>query len=218
VTQQASDILEGDEETSSGSGGESIAFDEAVLVESAQRGDSEAFGGLVVMYQDRLYNVISRLCNSPADVEEIAQEAFLKAFEKIKDFRSKSRFYTWLFRIATNLALTHIRRSKCVKFQSLNAADEKDNLPGSEVVTMKLAEKRNIAPDAAAMTHEMGLRIEAALGELDEQYRVVVVLRDIEDMNYSQIAAILEVPAGTIKSRLHRARCMLRDKLVDLVG
>ena len=218
MTQQASDILEDRGETAAGSDGESAAFDEAVLVELVQRGDSEAFGGLVVMYQDRLYNVIARLCNNSADVEEIAQEAFLKAFEKIRDFRGSSRFYTWLFRIATNLALTRLRRSKCIKFQSLNAADEKDNLPGSEVVTMTLAEKRNVAPDAAAMTRETGLRIEAALQELDEQYRVVVVLRDIEDMNYSQIAAILEVPTGTIKSRLHRARCMLRDKLADLVG
>ena len=217
MTQQTSDILEGIDETAAASGGQSIAFDEAVLVELAQRGDREAFGGLVVMYQDRLYNVISRLCSNPADVEEIAQEAFLRAFEKIRDFRGKSRFYTWLFRIATNLALSRIRRSKCVKFHSLDAADEQDNLPDSDVVTQTLAEKRNVSPDAAAITRETGLRIEAALQELDEDYRVVVVFRDIEDMNYSQIAEILELPEGTVKSRLHRGRCMLRDKLVDLV-
>ena len=217
MTLQTSDILEGLDATTE-SGGESVAFDEAVLVELVQRGDSEAFGGLVVMYQDRLYNVISRLCNCPSDVEEIAQEAFLKAFEKIRDFRGGSRFYTWLFRIATNLALTRRRRSKCVKFHSLDAADENDSLPGSDVVTQDLAEKRNVSPDTAAMMRETTLRIEAALQELDEDYRVVVVLRDIEDMNYSQMAAILEVPEGTIKSRLHRARCMLRDKLIDLVG
>ena len=218
MTQQASDILEDSGKDLSEATGKSAAFDEAVLVELAQRGDNEAFGGLVVMYQDRLFNVIARLCNTPADVEEIAQEAFLKAFEKIKDFRGGSRFYTWLFRIATNLALTRIRRSKTIKFQSLDAADEKENLPNSEVMTMKLAEKRNVAPDAAVMNRETGLRIEEALQELDEQHRVVVVLRDVEDMNYSQIAEILEVPKGTIKSRLYRARCMLREKLVDLVG
>jgi len=218
VTQQASDILEGSNQIAPESDGVSVAFDEAVLVELAQRGDSEAFGGLVVMYQDRLYNVISRLCNCPSDVEEIAQEAFLKAFEKIQTFRGKSRFYTWLFRIATNLALTRRRRSKCIKFHSLDAADEKDNLPGSDIVTQTLAEKRNVAPDTAVMAHETAQRIEAAMQELDEDYRAIVVLRDIEDMNYSQIAAILELPTGTVKSRLHRARCILRDKLVDLVG
>ncbi|MCK5114685.1 MAG: sigma-70 family RNA polymerase sigma factor [Phycisphaerae bacterium] len=218
MTQQTSDILEGTEPASPDSGAESIAFDEGVLVELAQRGDSEAFGGLVVMYQDRLYNVVSRLCNCSADVEEITQEAFLKAFEKISDFRGGSRFYTWLFRIATNLALTRLRRSKCVKFHSLEAADETDTLPGSDVVTQALAEKRNAPPEAAAMARETQQQIEAALQQLDEDHRAVVVLRDVEDMNYSQIAAILELPAGTVKSRLYRARCILRDKLGDLIG
>jgi RNA polymerase sigma-70 factor (ECF subfamily) len=194
-----------------------ITFEDAALVERFRKGDMQAFGSLVAKYQDRLYNVILRMCPRAADAEELAQEAFLKAMERIGQFRGQSRFYTWLFRIAANLTISHRRRGGRLKFQSLTAPDEMDS-PQADGVTAALAEHRSPGPVAAAISAETGRRVDEALAQLDEEFRVVVVLRDIEDMDYTDMAEVLDVPIGTVKSRLHRARIMLRERLADLIG
>lgn len=193
------------------------AFDETSLIERCQQGQVEAFGQLVTAYQDRTYNVVMRMGNSPEDAEEITQEAFLKAFEKIATFKGGSTFYTWLFRIATNLAISRRRRAKKISFYSLSGTSESADSDLANARTSELAAKRVTTPDESALKAETTKRIEAALAELDDSYRIVVVLRDIEGMDYSMIANVLELPPGTIKSRLHRARGLLREKLADLV-
>lgn len=192
-----------------------LAFDELALVQRCQNGEPEAFAELVREYQDRIYNLIFRMCRRAEDAEELAQETFLKAFEKIGQFRGTSRFYTWLFRIAKNLTISHCRRRGKVKFIPLENTE--DDAPDfGEARTATLAARRQPGPDAQAIRRETADRVTQALDALDEEHRVMVILRDIEDMRYEEIAEVLELPSGTVKSRLHRARVALRDALTDL--
>jgi len=219
VTEGASNILAGSER----SGGVeaaapvTLAFEDAALVQRCRKGDMQAFGLLVAKYQDRLFNMIFRMCGRRADAEELAQEAFLKALENLPNFRGQSRFYTWLFRIAANLAISHRRRGGRVAFHSLTQPDDYDGTQ-AEALTAAAAERRTPGPPAAAMSAETADRVTRALDELDDEFRLVVILRDIEDMDYAEAAEVLGVPVGTVKSRLHRARRMLQEKLKDLVG
>jgi RNA polymerase sigma-70 factor (ECF subfamily) len=174
----------------------------------------QAFGLLVAKYQDRIYNLVLRLCGNASDAEELAQETFLKALENIAQFRGNSRFYTWLFRIAANLAISARRRGARIKFHPLAASDDGDGQIGLEA---RLADSREPSPQHAAASAETAAAVLRALEELDEEARLVVVLRDVEDMDYSQIAEVLDLPVGTVKSRLHRARCLLKEKLSDLM-
>jgi RNA polymerase sigma-70 factor (ECF subfamily) len=157
------------------------------------------------------------MCGRRADAEELAQETFLKALERIGQFRGGSQLYTWLFRIAANLTISHRRRSGRIKFQPLAGPDESGENQAA-ALTAATASRRNPGPEALAMAADTQQRVSQAIEELDDEFRLVVVLRDVEDMDYGQVAEILEVPVGRGKSRLHRARCILKDKLVDLVN
>ncbi|MCY2931331.1 MAG: sigma-70 family RNA polymerase sigma factor [Planctomycetota bacterium] len=194
-----------------------IAFEDAVLVTRFRQGDMQAFGALVAKYQDRIFTMVLRMCPNRAEAEELAQEAFLRAMERIDQFRGQSRFYTWLFRIAANLTLSHRRRAGRVKFRSMDLLDESG---GSQAANLadEAAGRHVVRPDEAAMALETRHRVLGAMDELDDEFRIVLVLRDIEEMDYDQIAQVLDLPAGTVKSRLHRARCALKEKLADLVG
>jgi len=190
VTEGASNILT---ESDKGGGVEAaapvtIAFEDAALIERCRKGDMQAF-----------------------------QEAFLKALQNLPKFRGQSRFYTWLFRIAANLTISHRRRAGRVAFHSLTQSDDFDGTQ-AEGLTASIAERRAPSPEAVAMSAEAADRVTRALDELDDEFRLVVILRDIEDMDYTEVAEVVGVPVGTVKSRLHRARCMLREKLQDLVG
>lgn len=193
-----------------------VAFEDDELVLRCQDGDMQAFGSLVAKYQDRVYNLMFRMVGRRALAEELAQEAFLKALERIGQFRRASRFYTWLFRIAANLAISHRRRAVRVRFHSLSGPEDGDgNL--ADPLTAGIAERRDPGPEAMAMSQETRERISAALCELDEEFRIVVVLRDREGLDYAEIAEVLDLPVGTVKSRLHRGRNLLREKLIDLI-
>lgn len=198
-----------------GSGG-AIAFEDAALVARSRKGDMQAFAALVAKYQDRVFNMIYRMCHRHEDAEELAQETFLKALEKISQFRGQSRFYTWVFRIAVNLVISHRRRSGRIRFQSLVGPEEFGPTQAAEMAAA--ANRSNPGPQAAAMSAETQGRVMAALEELDDKMRLVVVLRDVEDMDYGEISDVLSVPIGTVKSQLHRARCALKGKLADLVS
>ena len=219
MTEQTSNSMAGGE--SVGTGGPqakaaTISFEDATLVEQCRNGDMQAFGSLVAKYQERIFNMVFRMCGRRADAEELAQETFLKALERINQFRGQSKFYTWLFRIAANLAISHRRRGGRVRFQSLSGPEEFEQ-DQADNLTAAMARKRNPAPEAAAMAAEINRRVMQALDDLDDEFRLVVVLCDMEGMDYAQIAQVLNLPIGTVKSRLHRARCELRDKLADLV-
>ncbi|MCK4602228.1 MAG: sigma-70 family RNA polymerase sigma factor [Phycisphaerae bacterium] len=203
---------QGDEAPSTGT----IVLEDAALIERVRTGDMQAFGALVTKYQDRVFNMLCRMCSRSADAEELTQETFLKALEKIGQFRGASRFYTWLFRIAANLAISHRRRGRRIRFQSLDGPAE-SNCHQAAVLTAAIAGCRQPPPDAAAMSADATRRLEEAIEQLDGEYRLVILLREMEEMDYAEIAQVLAVPVGTVKSRLHRARSMLREKLADLI-
>jgi RNA polymerase sigma-70 factor (ECF subfamily) len=176
--------------------------DDASLISASLAGDGAAFGRLVGLYQDRLYNSLMRVTGSAEDAGDIVQDAFVQAYRKLDTFRGSSAFYTWLYRIALNLAMSHARREH--KMASLDGM--KTRL-GSEPVDGQPE------PAARAERHEEVAMVHAALAELSAESRTILVLREIDGCRYDEIAEILDVPVGTVRSRLFRARMQLRDQL-----
>ena len=184
-----------------------------LLVAQAQRGDAEAFGRLVERHQDALFNGICRMVGQRQDAEDLAQEVFVKAFRNIARFEGRSAFYTWLYSIAVNAVISHRRKAgsrRRLAAVSYHAAGDDDQ-------AIDVADCSAL-PDVAAEHHELGDRIAQAIAQLDDEQRVVVVLRDIEGFDYETIGKMLGCPQGTVKSRLHRARLTLREQLKDLVA
>jgi len=188
--------------------------DDRDLLEQCRQGDMTAFSLLVEKYQDRLFNATYRLCGNYQDACELTQETFLRALRGIAGFRGEAKFYTWLFRIAVNLTRSHRRRAGRRRWRSLDQHDG----------TLELASQAsrlcgNDCPDPAELAEqaERNSKVTAALDRLAQQHRSVVVLRDVEGLNYQQIARIVGVPVGTVKSRVHRGRLSLRKYLADLV-
>lgn len=179
---------------------------DGALVRRARNGDSAAFGMLVSRYQDRVLNACYRLCGSRDDAEDLTQTAFVKAYEALPRFEAKSSFYTWLFRIAVNLTLSHRRSRGRRKTISLDGGDD-DRRPDPAAAD----EDTDVA--RTAERNELREHLSAALAELDAEFRAVVVLKDIENMDYATIAQVLDLPLGTVKSRLHRGRLALRERL-----
>jgi RNA polymerase sigma-70 factor (ECF subfamily) len=188
-----------------------INIDDAVLVEQCRRGDSEATERLILKYQNRIYNAILRICANPDDAAELTQDTFVKVIENIDRFKGRSSFYTWAFRIGVNLTLNYCQRKVRIGFRSLDAEDNEDNGQGKQVLKEFLADDSSPNPAVVAANKELGEIVVDALMKLREEQRVVVVLRDIEGMNYAQIAEVLDIELGTVRSRLSRARSNLRE-------
>lgn len=189
-----------------------IPPDEAALIEQCRRGDTAAFGDLVRKYQDRVFNTCWRLCGNRTDAEDLTQEAFVRAFQSIDRFAGRSRFYTWVYRIAVNLTISARRKNRRSSGPSLDAertgADGEALGPRGEQLASGEA-----SPAKQACDREQEARVMAALAGLEDEPRAVIILRDLESLGYDEIAEILGIPAGTVKSRLHRARLALREKL-----
>ena len=185
--------------------------DDHSLVEACRAGRTEAFGVLVERYQRRLYPTVLRLVGSAEDAEDILQDAFVRAFEKLDQFQGESSFYTWIYRIAVNLALSGHRRRRVRTAMR----------PGRRGATARGRHALDESADAdPAMPLERAERegiVAAALNRLGPEHRAVVVLKDFDGRRYEEISAILDIPVGTVRSRLHRARCELRDRLRSLV-
>jgi len=187
------------------------AGEEELLVKRARSGNMAAFGQLIEKYQDRLFNAILRMVGNYDDSQELTQEAFFRALRGLNRFGGKSGFYTWLFRIGMNLSINHCQHRSRLQFTSLNAGGGNQ----ADGLLAVLADKNNPRPDRQAQMQEEHQRTLAALANLEAAARAVVVLRDIEGLDYGQIARILEVPVGTVKSRLSRAREELRKQLFE---
>ena len=179
--------------------------DERRLVEAAQNGDQKAFGLLIRRNQKRLMRFVFGLVGSFDAAEDIAQEAFVKAYTAIDSFRTEYAFYPWLATIARNLAYNQIQREE--KKQSLNSLQEKGYDPQSA----------DLGPLDRLLDDEAQKRFFRAVAALPTQYRTVFVLRHFEDMEYTEIAGYLKIPPGTVDSRLHRARQILLESLKDLL-
>ncbi len=194
-----------------------INIDDSVLVQQSQVGDATAMERLILKYQNRIYNVILKMCGNPDDAAELAQEAFVKVIENIDKFQGKSSFYTWLFRIAVNLTLNHCQRSSRTAARSLDAEETEPDGTTSQTLRDCLSDERALDPAAVAQSRELCELAKKCLLQLEEPQRAVVVLRDIEGMDYAQIAEVLNIEIGTVRSRLSRARSSLRDILEAMI-
>jgi RNA polymerase sigma-70 factor (ECF subfamily) len=189
----------------------SRSLDDHSLVEACRAGQTEAFGALVERYQDRLFQTVRRLGSSDEDARDVLQDTFLRAFEKLDQFQGDSSFYTWVYRIAVNLALSGYRRQRA---RTLRVCHGGRLAPRSEDPPDDSADAD---PTFAIERAERERFVEAALNKLGPEHRAVVILKDFDGHRYEEISAILDVPVGTVRSRLHRARCELRDRLRSLV-
>ena len=189
----------------------SVNIDDIALVKQCRTGDSAAMERLVLKYQNRIYNVILRICANTDDAAELTQDTFVKIIESIDGFKGKSSFYTWAFRIAVNLTLNYCRRSTRFSLRSLDADDYENGSKAAHALSEFLSDERAPDPSTIAQNKELGEIALELLMKLDDEHRTVIVLRDIEGMNYAQIAEILGVELGTVKSRISRARSNLRE-------
>ena len=191
---------------------------DAALLRQAQSGDRSAYGQIVLTYQDRLYNAVLRLVGDADEASEVTQEAFTRGLIKIDSFRGEASAYTWLFRIAMNLAISQLRKVQRHRTFSLdrpspNGNGRHDSDDQASSLVDRVAQDRSPAPLETIERREQGEQVFAALGRLDPEYRAVLVMRDIEGFDYQQMAEVLGLPLGTLKSRLFRARLALRDEL-----
>jgi RNA polymerase sigma-70 factor (ECF subfamily) len=165
---------------------------------------------LITKYQDRVYNTILKICQNRDDAAELTQDTFVKVIENINKFRGQSGFYTWLFRVAVNLTLNYCKRRFKLSPVSLDA-DNMDLEKSKERLAALLANPDGADPAVIAQQKELAQIIVNLIGQLSQEHRVVLVLRDIEQMSYAQIADVLRIEHGTVKSRISRARRMLRE-------
>jgi RNA polymerase sigma-70 factor (ECF subfamily) len=179
---------------------------DARLVEQCLAGSEEACEELVRRYQDRVFALVYRITGDADRVEDIAQEAFLKAFRSLRRFKGSSSFYTWLYRITINTALNAIRAQ---------GRRQEVSLEGLEGFEPSLRGKDE--PGESAARRQVANRVVEAIGKLDELYRVIVYLREVEEFSYEEIAQVVRLPVGTVKSRLFRARQQLKEELRDLL-
>ena len=176
-------------------------------IAAVRGGDRGAFGDLVIKYQDRLFSTLTRLLGSAEDAQDITQEAMVQAYLKLDSFKGNAAFYTWLYRIAFNLAMSHARKRRPV---ALGNSDADPRHP--EPIDHQPQPHQQMA------TQEQIAAVQSAIDSLASEHREVVVLREIEGFDYEQIAAVLDIPIGTVRSRLFRARMQLKSLLVPRVA
>jgi RNA polymerase sigma-70 factor (ECF subfamily) len=176
---------------------------DGILVERAQRGDREAMDGLVAKYQTRAYQFAYRLCNNNDTASDLVAESFLRVYTALPRFRREAQFSTWLYRIITNCFLDLRKKEKHRQHQSLDEAVLVDTEGGPSVES----------PVEAGERSERELLMRQALAQLPEYQRAMIVMYHTESLSYEEIAAALDLPIGTVKSRLNRARLALRDLL-----
>lgn len=181
-------------------------MNEQHLLEQAQRGDQAAFGELVQLYEKKVYALTLRMCKNPDDAAEAAQEAFLAAWQGLKFFRGESSFSTWLYRLASNASVDLLRREqrhRSAAGPSLNDEETYADVPSDAPDPQTLAERS-----------ELRQQIEAGLRALTPEHREVLILREMHQLSYDEIARVLSLDTGTVKSRISRARKQLRNFLL----
>lgn len=190
-------------------------MDENTLIDAAKAGDVDAFNQLVLTYQDMAYSVAYRIMGDSSAAADAAQEAFIAAFRKLHQFRG-DRFKSWLMRIVTNACYDELRRRKRRPATSLDALNEVREIQTPDDATDIMLHSEQENPEHAAQRSELNTAIQDCINDLPDSQRVIAVLADVEDYAYQEIAEITDLPLGTVKSRLSRARGRLRDCLRDV--
>jgi len=182
------------------------------LVERAQRGDKQAFELLVIKYQRKLWRLLSRFIRDPAEVEDVAQETFIKAYRALPSFRGDSAFYTWLYRIGINTAKNYLvamgrRAPTTTGFDSEEAESFDDGDQLRDINT----------PESVLMSKQIAATVNETMEDLPEELRTAITLREIEGLSYEEIAGIMNCPIGTVRSRIFRAREAIAARLRPLI-
>lgn len=183
------------------------------LVERAQKGDKRAFELLVTKYQRKLARLLSRMVRDQAEIEDITQESFIKAYRALPQFRGESAFYTWLYRIAVNTAKNYlVARGRRAPTSTEFNAEEAEGFEDAELL-------RDIAtPDAELQTKQIAAAVNKAVEALPEELRTAITLREIEGLSYEEIAQMMDCPIGTVRSRIFRAREAIAEKIRPMLG
>ncbi len=179
-----------------------------LLIETAKRGDPDAFNLLVLKYQDLLYRISLRIVQDECGAEDAVQNAFIQAFQNIRSFRGGS-FKSWLARVAVNASYDELRRTK----RHISTPLEQFNQEGEEIESPMWMTDPSAGPQELVESHELQRALQECIRALIPDYRLMVILVDIEGMSYEEAARIARVPVGTVKSRLARARMQLRSAL-----
>ena len=185
---------------------------DAELVARVQRGDKKAFDLLVLKYQRKILRLLGRMIRDPAEIEDVAQEAFIKAYRALPQFRGESAFYTWLYRIAVNTARNWLASAgrrpstpNAIETEDGETFNETDNL--TDIST----------PESMVASREIAETVNAVIEDLPEELRTAIVLREIEGMSYEDIAQSMDCPIGTVRSRIFRAREAIATRLRPLL-
>ncbi len=183
------------------------------LVERVQQGDKRAFDLLVSKYQRKLGRLLSRFIRDPSEVEDVTQEAFIKAYRALPGFRGDSAFYTWLYRIGINTAKNHLvaMGRRAPTSTELDAEEAEGVEAGEQLRDLN-------TPENQMMSRQVGDTVNQTLQELPEELRTAITLREIEGLSYEEIAAVMQCPVGTVRSRIFRAREAVAEKLRPLLG
>lgn len=192
-----------------------LALDElsdTELIQAMKDGSGEAFDVLVERHQNAIVNYATHVLRDRTMAMDVAQETFLRAFRAAARYEPTASVKTWLFTIANHLAISEIRREKRWSKILFRSPDEE-----TQADMMEKARSETLSPDASLGRREVTERVRAAIRKLPEKYRTVIVLRDLQGLSYEEIEAVVGCPLGTVKSRVNRARLMLRDNLKDFV-
>ena len=190
-----------------------LALDEKELISLSQKGDIDAFEELVARYERKVYTIAYRYMGNPEDTSDLAQETFLKVFKSIDKFRGESSFSTWIYRITANICKDELRK---IKRKPQTSLDQEIWLDEGSVIRQVVDEKPT--PDEAFEQKELWNYLQDLIANLSPEYRMVIVLRDINGYSYEEIAQITETSLGTVKSRLNRARKALSEQINLLKG
>ena len=183
-----------------------------VLVERVKQGDKQAFDLLVLKYQHKLAKLIGRYIRDHAEVKDVAQEAFIKAYRALPNFRGDSAFYTWLYRIAINTAKNHLAS------QSRRSVEMSVEIPEAEQYAGAGELRDNASPERLLMRDEIQYTVARAIEELPEDLRMAITLRELEGLSYEDISQAMECPIGTVRSRIFRAREAINKQLEPLLS
>ena len=178
------------------------------LVERVQRGDKQAFDLLVAKYQRKLFRLLSRLIRDPAEIEDVAQEAFIKAYRALPNFRGESAFYTWLYRIAINTAKNYlVAQGRRAPTQTEAEIEDAENFEDGDSL------RTEDTPDRMLLSKQVAEAVNRAIERLPEELRTAIVLRELEGLSYDEIAESMNCPIGTVRSRIFRAREAVAEEL-----